>query len=287
MSAVTSANGLLRLAHGDAADRVARKIQRAAAPRRCADAGPRASRPARSRRAGPARRRRAGRAPPRRASGGRLPRSRRAPPETPDRRRAPSPRRRRSADCSSIARSGVRKCFVPSSGERNSTPSSVTRRREARLITWKPPESVRIARGQPMKAWRPPAFSIVAGPGPRHEVIGVGQHDAAIPGFQPVERHALDRAPGAHRHEARRFDLGMGRAQPAPPGRGSGVARVDREQDVLEVEAHRGRAAERLTVRVARIEAAGRAEEDRQVDRKDRDPEARRRASRPTSDPPT
>ena len=69
------------------------------------------------------------------------------------------------ADWSSIARSGVRKCRVPSSGARNSTPSSVIRRREARLMTWNPPESVRIAPFQPMNACSPPAAAIVSTPG--------------------------------------------------------------------------------------------------------------------------
>ena len=64
-----------------------------------------------------------------------------------------------------MARSGVNRCWLPSSGIRNATPSSVIFRREARLMTWKPPESVRIALGQPMNAWRPPARRIVSIPG--------------------------------------------------------------------------------------------------------------------------
>ncbi len=40
-----------------------------------------------------------------------------------------------NSDCSSIASSGVRKLREPSSGVRNSTPSSVTRRWDDRLIT--------------------------------------------------------------------------------------------------------------------------------------------------------
>ncbi len=66
---------------------------------------------------------------------------------------------------SCMARSGVRKCALPSSGPRNSTPSSVITRREARLMIWNPPESVRIARSQPMNAWSPPAARIVSSPG--------------------------------------------------------------------------------------------------------------------------
>ena len=39
------------------------------------------------------------------------------------------------SDCSCIASSGVRKWAVPSSGERNSTPSCESTRRDARLMT--------------------------------------------------------------------------------------------------------------------------------------------------------
>src|SRR2546427_7721139 len=46
--------------------------------------------------------------------------------------------------------SGDRKRVAPSSGARNSTPSSLSLRSLARLKTWKPPESVRIARRQPI-----------------------------------------------------------------------------------------------------------------------------------------
>src|SRR5438445_172291 len=50
-------------------------------------------------------------------------------------------------------------------GGRNSTPSSLSLRSLARLKTWKPPESVRIARCQPMKRCKPPRSRTTSGPG--------------------------------------------------------------------------------------------------------------------------
>ena len=70
-----------------------------------------------------------------------------------------------SAAWIAIARSGVSRCSLPSRCERNVTPSSSTVRRSRRLNTWKPPESVRIARGQPMNLCRPPSAAIRSAPG--------------------------------------------------------------------------------------------------------------------------
>ena len=70
-----------------------------------------------------------------------------------------------SAAWIAIARSGVSRCSLPSRCERNVTPSSSTVRRSRRLNTWKPPESVRIARGQPMKRCRPPSAATRSAPG--------------------------------------------------------------------------------------------------------------------------
>jgi hypothetical protein len=64
---------------------------------------------------------------------------------------------------------GVRKCLEPSICDWNSTPSSVTFRRTARLKTWKPPESVSMGLSQFMNLCRPPAFLIISVPGLRYK----------------------------------------------------------------------------------------------------------------------
>ena len=71
----------------------------------------------------------------------------------------------RSASCTAIESSGVSRTSLPSTGERNRTPSSVILRILARLKTWNPPESVRIGRDQCMKRCRPPSSSMSSAPG--------------------------------------------------------------------------------------------------------------------------
>ena len=61
-----------------------------------------------------------------------------------------------SASCTAIDSSGVKRWVEPSRWLRNVAPPSSISRRPARLTTWKPPESVRIGRGQAMKACSPP-----------------------------------------------------------------------------------------------------------------------------------
>ncbi len=56
-----------------------------------------------------------------------------------------------------MLRSGESMCLEPSIWEAKRTPSSVSFLRSARLITWKPPESVRIGRSQFMKRCNPPS----------------------------------------------------------------------------------------------------------------------------------
>src|SRR5437764_7727002 len=70
-----------------------------------------------------------------------------------------------SARWISTTRSGVSSWVAPSIGERNVTPSSVSRRSLASEKTWKPPESVRIGPSQPMKRWSPPSSRTRSGPG--------------------------------------------------------------------------------------------------------------------------
>ena len=87
-------------------------------------------------------------------------------------------------------------------------------------MIWNPPESVRIARFQPMNAWSPPARRIVSLPRPRHEVVRVGENGPAVPLLQPVELDSLHGAASSDRQEARRLDVAMvGRQDPAPRGR--------------------------------------------------------------------
>ena len=77
----------------------------------------------------------------------------------------------------SIDRSGVSSWREPSMCDWKVTPSSVTLRSLARLITWKPPESVRIGRCQFMNRCRPPSARDPLGAGPQHQVVGVAEDD--------------------------------------------------------------------------------------------------------------
>ena len=71
------------------------------------------------------------------------------------------PRRR----WTSIERSGVSSWREPSICDWKITPRSLSLRSLARLITWKPPESVRIGCGQFMNLCRPPSAAIRSAPG--------------------------------------------------------------------------------------------------------------------------
>ena len=151
----------------------------------------------------------------------------RARPETAGRRRAPSrcPRRSPTGAPSRARASGSASSRPRARGTRR--PPRVIRRRDARLMTWKPPESVRIARGQPMNAWSPPARRISSMPGPRHQVVRVGEHDAAVPLLEPVERDALDarrafRRAGSRASRSRRGWWRGGPGGPTSSGRSRG-----------------------------------------------------------------
>ena len=65
----------------------------------------------------------------------------------------------------SIELSGLSTCFDPSTWLRKVTPSSVSLRRSARLITWNPPESVRIGFSQFMNRCSPPSRATLSAPG--------------------------------------------------------------------------------------------------------------------------
>ena len=110
------------------------------------------------------------------------------------------PRRR----WTSIDRSGVSSCREPSICDWKTTPRSLSFRSLARLITWKPPESVRIGcgpvhepvqaaeRGDPLRSGR------------QHQMVGVAEHDIVAERPHRVRRHGLHRRGGADGHEGRR-----------------------------------------------------------------------------------
>ena len=64
-----------------------------------------------------------------------------------------------------IEASGVSRWREPSMWLAKVTPFSVIVRSPLRLITWKPPESVRIGRSQFMKPWSPPSRATRSAPG--------------------------------------------------------------------------------------------------------------------------
>jgi hypothetical protein len=66
----------------------------------------------------------------------------------------------------SIERSGPSSITEPSISFLKRTPSSRISL-FGREKTWKPPLSVRIGPGQPMKSWRPPSLATVDSPGRR------------------------------------------------------------------------------------------------------------------------
>ena len=70
-----------------------------------------------------------------------------------------------SARWTCIEISGVSSRRSPLTGDANATPSSRTLRKAPRLQTWKPPESVRSERCQPMKRCRPRCAAITSIPG--------------------------------------------------------------------------------------------------------------------------
>src|SRR5215470_2043021 len=67
--------------------------------------------------------------------------------------------------CAAIALSGVKTCEEPSRCERKVTPSSFTLLKSLKLKTWKPPESVRMARGHDMNRCNPPNLQTRSTPG--------------------------------------------------------------------------------------------------------------------------
>ena len=70
-----------------------------------------------------------------------------------------------SSRCTSIERSGDNSTLVPSMCERKVTAFSLTLRRSASDITWKPPESVSIGPFQPVNFCRPPRSAMRSAPG--------------------------------------------------------------------------------------------------------------------------
>ena len=68
------------------------------------------------------------------------------------------------------------------------TPSSVILRSLARLMTWKPPESVRIGRSQRMKLVQAAQPGDALGAGAQHQVVGVGEDDIGAGGLAAGRR---------------------------------------------------------------------------------------------------
>ena len=124
----------------------------------------------------------------------------------------------RSARCMSMESSGVRRTAAPSTGERKCTPSSVMRRRRARLKTWKPPESVSIGCGQCMKRCKPPCTAMTAVPGRSMRWKVLARTICAPSPVSSSGRHRFYRAVGTHRHESRCID-GAVRRHEAPTAR--------------------------------------------------------------------
>ena len=90
-----------------------------------------------------------------------------------------------------MERSGVSMWREPSRCDWKRAPSSVISRIFDRLMTWKPPESVRIGPSQRMNAVQPAEPRDALGARPQHQVIGVGQDDVGSRALAP----ARDRAP--------------------------------------------------------------------------------------------
>ena len=107
---------------------------------------------------------------------------------------------------------------------------SVTLRSSLRLNTWKPPESVRMARGHDMNRCRPPKRADQFVPGPQKQVIGVGEQDADVEVVQQVAlRQSLDGRLRADGHEDRGFDGAVRRVKDTGAGAGMRAGREDFE----------------------------------------------------------
>ena len=118
-----------------------------------------------------------------------------------------------------IDSSGVRNSRSPFTGDENATPSSSTRRSGPRLKTWKPPESVRIGRSQPMNRCRPPWAAMTSRPGRSHRWNVLPRTIRAPRSASSRGRHRLHGPVGADRHEHRRFHGAVREFEPAAPGR--------------------------------------------------------------------
>ncbi len=81
-----------------------------------------------------------------------------------------------------------------------------------RLITWKPPLSVKVGPGQFMKAPEPAGLVHDVGPGLQVEVVRVGQHGLGAQLGQVLGQHRLDRGLGADGDEGRGLDRAVRRA---------------------------------------------------------------------------
>ena len=117
----------------------------------------------------------------------------------------------------SMARSGVSSWRLPSICDWNTAPCSVILRIFDSDMIWKPPESVRIGRFQPMKLVQAAELRHLFGAGPQHQVIGIAEDDVGARALHLIEIEALDGADRADRHEGRRADGAMQRVHRAEP----------------------------------------------------------------------
>ena len=160
-----------------------------------------------------------------------------------------------SAACTAIDSSGPMNRSEPSMYERKATPRSEISitppldpeppRRPlissatlpcASEKTWNPPESVMIARSQPMNSCRPPSRGDPLGAGGEEEVERVAEHELEAEPGDVAEVERPHGAPRRQRDEGRRRDGTVGGEQ--APGPGGSVACLDLEFEPLGVVAH-------------------------------------------------
>ena len=119
----------------------------------------------------------------------------------------------------SIERSGVSKCLEPSICERNSAPASLILRILERLITWKPPELVRIGPSPVHELVQSAQPRDALGARSKHEMVGVAEDDVGTGGLHLLRIQRFHRASRADRHERWRADDAARREDLAEAGR--------------------------------------------------------------------
>ena len=134
----------------------------------------------------------------------------------------------------SIARSGVRTWVEPSMCDWKVTPASVILRSLERLITWKPPLSVRIGFAPPHEAVQAAQSGHALGARPQHQMIGVGEDHIGARTLELVGVDGLYGCRRSDRHECRCANDAAGRGDLAEARAG-----VRRHQAKAEILSHR------------------------------------------------